>query len=140
MEVANLYAKRSLCRRGQVGAVIARQGRIIATGYNEVPANMPHCLEVGCNTLIPCTQTIHAEQNALLFSARHGIELNGASLYCTTAPCYHCAMSLVAAGITEVTYTGDYRDSAGIDYLLKANIILWKYNTQTTKSFQIERK
>lgn len=119
MQVARVVAGRSTCLRRQVGAVIVRDKRILATGYNGAPTGLPHCLDIGClrdqvGALSGERQEIcrasHAEQNALVQAARYGIAVEGGTLYCTTFPCSICAKMLVNAGIRRVVYEEDYRD------------------------------
>ncbi len=107
--MSQLAATRSTCPRRAVGAVLVREHRVIATGYNGAPAGQPHCTEAGC--LIEndhCVRTIHAEINALLQCARYGIQTAGVDLYCTDLPCRHCARSLVQAGIKTIYYLRPY--------------------------------
>ncbi len=107
--MSELIATRSTCPRRAVGAVLVREHRVIATGYNGAPAGQPHCLDAGC--LIEnnhCVRTIHAEMNALLQCARYGIATEGVDLYCTDFPCRHCARALVQAGIVRVFFQRSY--------------------------------
>lgn len=108
-QVSLLVATRSTCPRRQVGAVLVRDHRIIATGYNGAPSGQPHCLDVGC--LIEgghCVRTIHAELNALLQCARYGIATDGVDLVCTDMPCRNCARALLQAGIAHIYYIRPY--------------------------------
>lgn len=107
--MSQLAATRSTCPRRAVGAVLVREHRVIATGYNGAPAGQAHCTEVGC--LMEnghCVRTIHAELNALLQCARYGIQTAGVDLYCTDLPCRHCARNLVQAGIKTIYYLRPY--------------------------------
>jgi len=117
MEIARVVASRSTCLRRQIGAVIVKGKQIVSTGYNGAPAGHPHCIEVGCARQdVPSGQrselcrAAHAEQNAINFAARHGIAIEGATLYTTTYPCSWCAKSIVNAGIARVVYLDDYPD------------------------------
>lgn len=104
-----LVATRSTCPRRAVGAVLVRQLRVIATGYNGSPAGQPHCTDVGC--LLEnghCVRTIHAELNALLQCAKYGISTSQVDLYCTDLPCRHCARALVQADIRSIYYLRHY--------------------------------
>ena len=130
-QVAKLFAERSTCGRLQVGCVITRDGRIIATGYNGPPkkyepANFyPFETQDGscsCDTDLPCTKSIHAEANAIAYSARNGIALEGTTIYCTHSPCLKCSELIIQAGIKEVVFIEYFRDAEGIQ-LLKANNI-----------------
>lgn len=122
MSVAMIMSRRSTCLRKQVGAVLAREGRILSTGYAGVPSGVPHCHPGICNVEQPCTRTIHAEANAILYAARQGTETEGADLYTTVSPCPECAKMIVAAGIRRVYFYEAYRLTEGIDYLQAQNI------------------
>jgi dCMP deaminase len=117
MEIARVVANRSTCLRRQIGAVIVRGKQIVSTGYNGSPAGHPHCIEVGCARQdVPSGQrselcrAAHAEQNAINFAARHGIPIEGSTIYTTTYPCSWCAKSIVNAGVRRVVYLDDYPD------------------------------
>lgn len=133
MSFANLAATRSTCLRRQVGAVIVKDGQVIATGYNGPARNVPHCKapEAGieytekqiiqeyiCPRLlnnVPSGKVshcwaIHAEENALLQAARHGVSVVGCKMFCTTKPCYHCIQACINAGIVCIFYGEEYND------------------------------
>lgn len=122
MAIALVVKQRSTCLRRQVGAVLALDGRIISTGYNGAPSGVAHCTPNVCNAENPCVDTIHAEANAIAFAARNGISTRGASLYSTASPCRECAKLLINAGITEVVYNEEYRDTSPIDLLTGVGI------------------
>lgn len=126
MTVAKLYQQRSTCLRRQVGAVIGIDGRTLAPGYNGAPHGMPHCTRSTCNEERPCTIAAHAEANAIAWAARKGIKTNGSTLYTTVSPCMDCAMLIINAGIVEVIYLEEYRDTSAIEYLRKAHVICEK--------------
>ena len=117
---SGIFSLRSTCPKGN-GAILAREGRIISTGFNGAPAGQPHCLEDGCleDSGGHCQRTIHAEVNTIAMAARYGISTEGSTLYCTTAPCPHCCKLLVNSGIIKVVYGKDYSDMSGVE-LLKA--------------------
>ena len=109
MRITKLVATRSSCLRRSVGAVLVKDKRILATGYNGAPAGMAHCEEAGClrdQLHIPSGERhelcrgLHAEQNAIIQAARQGAEIKDSTLYCTTAPCSLCAKMLINAGVT----------------------------------------
>jgi len=125
MDVAQLFAERSTCRRAHVGAAIARDGRILVTGYNGAPAGLPHCGdECHAGTNGGCKSSVHAESNCIAYAARYGIAVDGATLYCTHLPCRKCAELAVNSGIAKVVYLNDYRDHAGLELLRSAGIDL----------------
>lgn len=136
MEIAELVSSRSTCLRRQVGAVLVRDKHIIATGYNGAPRGISHCGEVGClreQLGIPsgerhemCRGT-HAEQNAIIQAALHGVSTAGATLYCTHQPCILCAKMLINAGVEKVVFRGDYPDGLALELMNEAKIqmIIW---------------
>lgn len=119
METACLWSQRGTCSRLRVGAVLSRNGRIIATGYNGNVAGADHCEHVD-NT--PCETAVHAEENVLYFAARHGTKTEGADLHVTHNPCYRCARGLVNAGVRRVVYLFEYRDTSGLQLLVDSGI------------------
>jgi len=121
LEIAKLIASRGACGRMKVGCVITKDGRIISTGYNGPLPSEDLCY-AHCNVSQPCDHAIHAEQNAIAFAASEGINLFGATLYCTHGPCLTCARLIVQVGIFRVIYLEPYRSSHGIITLRKANI------------------
>lgn len=132
LQIASVVASRGTCSRAQVGAVIARDGRVLVTGYNGPPANLPHCDDPdGCSLLDRvaengCARSVHAEANAIAYAARHGIATEGADLYSTHLPCLKCAELIVNAGIRRVLYYTDYRVKDGAALLQRAGIdIIW---------------
>lgn len=122
MGVAQLVAQRGTCLRLQVGALVALDGRIISTGYNGAPAGMEHCNVSNCSWDKPCERTIHAEANAIVFAARHGVKLDGSTLYTTYSPCKTCAGLIINAGVKLVVYKKAYRDSEPLDILTSAEV------------------
>ena len=133
MRVAAVVSQRGTCNRAQVGAVIARDGRIISTGYVGAPAGLPHCLDVGCDEseYSGCIRTVHAEANAIAFAARYGIETNAATLYCTHSPCGNCAKLIINSGIFVVIFEQYYRDRTPLALLEKAAITWAQYATES---------
>jgi dCMP deaminase len=129
MNIAHEVAKRSTCDRAQVGAVIVRDKRILTTGYNGSPRGLPHCSEVGC--LMDnghCVRTLHAEQNAIIVAALHGVITAGATIYVTHQPCFICAKTIINAGISEIVYDKEYQDDRSIDFLEQAGVNLIALN------------
>ncbi len=135
LEMAQLVSKRSTCLRRSVGAVLVREKRILATGYNGAPSGLKHCVEIGClrqKLKIPSGErhelcrALHAEQNALIQASLHGISVKGATLYSTTQPCVICAKMLINAGIKEIVITHGYPDKMSMDLLKQAKIKIRK--------------
>lgn len=127
MEITRAVSGRSTCLRRQVGAVIVRDKRILATGYNGAPSGLAHCDEVGClreergvasGERHELCRGLHAEQNAILQAALHGVSVAGSALYSTHSPCALCAKMLINAGVREVVFGEGYPDELA-DHLLK---------------------
>jgi dCMP deaminase len=129
MEIASVIAKRSTCLRNQVGAVFVKNKRILTTGYNGAPAGLPHCDEVGCaregvasGTRHELCRAVHAEQNAIIQAALHGVSIEGSTLYCTHQPCILCAKMMINARIRAVVYKESYPDATALDFLDQAGL------------------
>lgn len=131
MRITKLVATRSSCLRRSVGAVLVKDKRILATGYNGAPAGMAHCEEAGClrdQLHIPSGERhelcrgLHAEQNAIIQAARQGTEIKDSTLYCTTAPCSLCAKMLINAGVTRIVYKGSYPDERAMAFFAEAGV------------------
>ena len=125
MRIAFEVATRATCLRRHVGAVIVRDRRILSTGYNGSPPGQPHCSEVGC--LLEdgrCIRTLHAEQNALMQAALHGVSTQGATLYATCRPGHVCARMVVAAGMVRVVFAGDAPEGWARDVLTAAGVAI----------------
>ena len=131
MEIAHLVKKRATCLRRQVGAVLVMDKRLLATGYNGAPSGLAHCLEVGClreQKQVPSGERhelcrgLHAEQNAIIQAAFHGIRIQGATLYCTNLPCVICSKMIINAGIREIIYESGYADDLTRELLVEARI------------------
>jgi dCMP deaminase len=129
--IAELVSKRSTCLRRSVGAVLVKDKRVLATGYNGVPSKIRHCSEVGCireKLNVPSGERhelcrgLHGEQNAFLQAALHGTSVKDATIYSTTQPCVICAKMLINAGIKEIVIRGDYPDKMAKDLLREAKI------------------
>lgn len=108
LSLAKLVASRSTCPRASVGAIIVRDKRVLATGYNGAPSGEPHCIDAGCLVVDGhCQRAIHAETNAIAQAARFGIPIGGATLYYwdslgRTQVCVKCLQLIKAAGIKEI--------------------------------------
>jgi len=133
MDIAEKTAERSTCERAQVGAVLVKDRRIISTGYNGAPAGLPHCSEVGClirkvgseeDLEDHCHRTVHAEQNAIIQAALHGVSTQGATIYVTHQPCFTCAKMLINAGIDKIIFRRAYEDELSTQFLKQAGVTL----------------
>lgn len=131
MDIAELVAKRSTCLRRAVGAIIVKDKRILTTGYNGAPTGIKHCIETGClreKLNVPSGERhelcrgIHAEQNAIIQAAFHGVSIKGATLFCTNQPCSICAKMIINAGIIKVYYRDGYADSMAREMFKEAGI------------------
>jgi dCMP deaminase len=131
MKITHTVAERSTCLRRHVGAVLVQEKRILATGYNGSPRGLKHCSEVGClrqRNNVPSGERhelcrgLHAEMNALLQAASHGIRIEGSTLYSTTYPCSLCAKMLINGGIARVVTVEDYPDELAKEMLDEARI------------------
>ena len=136
MDIAKLVARRSTCLRRQVGAVVVKDKNILATGYNGTPSGITHCSETGClreQLKIPSGERhelcrgLHAEQNVIVQAAKHGINIDGATLYCTNSPCIICSKMIINAGIKEVVYLDGYPDILSKDILAESEIDFHAY-------------
>ena len=131
LEIARLVSSRSTCLRRKVGALLVKDKRILATGYNGTPRGLDHCSETGCvreKLNIPSGERhelcrgLHAEQNVLLQASLHGVSVRESALYCTTQPCIICAKMLINAGIREVVVADGYPDSMSMEFFDQAGI------------------
>ena len=131
LRMADLAASRSTCPRRQVGAVLVKDQRVIATGYNGSLRGQPHCSEAGCLMVAGhCKRTVHAEMNALLQCAFYGAPSRGAVLFTTSFPCLDCAKAMVQAGVERVVYRDPYPDPHTLEVLQGAGVGLHHLDTQ----------
>ena len=135
MEIASVVAKRSTCLRNHVGALFVKNKRILSTGYNGAPAGLDHGDVVGCareniasGTHHELCRAVHAEQNAIIQAALHGISIEGATLYCTHQPCILCAKMMINARVIKVVYQQSYPDGTALDFLEQAGIDVERLN------------
>lgn len=133
MQMAQVVAGRSTCLRRQVGAVIVKDKQILSTGYNGSPSGLSHCAQTGClrqKLGIPSGErteicrAVHAEQNALIQAAKHGVSIDGADIYTTVQPCVLCTKLIINAGIKRVIYAIPYPDSLALEMAKEANLEL----------------
>ena len=130
-------ARRSTCRRRAVGAVIVKDKRILSSGYNGAPTGIAHCTEVGClreQLRVPSGERhelcrgIHAEQNAIIQAAYHGVSIRAATLFCTNQPCSICAKMIINAGIRNIVYLAGYSDPMASQLLAEAGVDIRKFD------------
>jgi len=135
MDIAELVSKRSTCLRRKVGAVLVRDKRILSTGYNGAPTGIQHCREVGClreQLNVPSGERhelcrgLHAEQNAIIQAALHGVSIRGSTIYCTNHPCIICSKMIINSGIEKIKYRDGYSDKLAKEMLKEANIEVMK--------------
>src|SRR5690606_16007044 len=122
LQIARLAATRATCPRRRVGAVLVRDHRVLATGYNGSVHGAPHCDDAGCLIVIrdgreSCVRTVHAELNAIIQCAVNGVSSVGSTMYCTDFPCVACAKAMVQAGVVRVVYLADYPDAHPFEFL-----------------------
>ena len=133
MRMAALAASRSTCLRRHVGAVVVKDRMVLSTGYNDTPRGLPNCGDGGCarcasdapsgQALDTCL-CLHAEQNAIIQAAYHGVSIAGATIYATHQPCLTCAKMIVNVGIRRIVFAGDYPDPLAMQMLTEARVAL----------------
>ena len=132
INIAKEIASASKCVSKQVGAVIVKDGRILSTGYNGTPAGYKNCRDYWDDEYTKehhdwsKTYEIHAEMNAIIWAARKGISIEGATIYVTLEPCSECSKNLIASGIVRIVYLNAYEhtNSDIVSSFLKANNVL----------------
>ena len=131
MEIAHVVAERATCLRREVGALLVLDRQILATGYNGAPMGLPHCSETGClrdQLGVPSGERhelcrgLHAEMNAFLQAARHGIRIDRATLYITNHPCALCSKMAINAGVKRIVIASAYPDELASKMLGEANV------------------
>ena len=137
IHLAYVAATRSTCLRRRVGAVAVRDKLLLGTGYNGAPSGAAHCLDVGClreQLKVPSGErhelcrACHAEQNLIAQAAKFGVELRGATIYCTTSPCSMCAKAMIQAGIVEVVFVEGYPDVLSLEFLRECGVFVRRVN------------
>ena len=148
MDITHLVAKRSTCLRRQVGAILVKDKKILATGYNGAPAGLKHCLDIGClreQLSIPSGERhelcrgLHAEQNAIIQAAYHGVAIRGATLYCTNHPCVICSKMLINAGIERIVYEEGYADDLAAQMLKESGIKVERFKRRLSATLSPRR-
>ncbi len=131
LDIVELVSRRSTCLRRAVGAGLVRDKRILATGYNGAPSKLQHCLDIGClreQLQVPSGERhelcrgLHAEQNAIIQAALHGVSAKDSTLYCTNHPCVICAKMIINAGIARIVIRDGYSDKLAAEMLREAGI------------------
>ena len=131
MDITELVARRSTCTRRAVGAILVKDKRILATGYNGAPSGVRHCSETGClrtQLNVPSGERhelcrgVHAEQNAIVQAAHDGVPIKGATLFCTNQPCFICAKMIINAGVATIYYKEGYADDFSKEMLEEAGV------------------
>lgn len=123
LKVAMLVSERATCPRMHVGCVLVKDKQILATGYNGSIPGDEHCDDAGCLVVDNhCVRTIHAEINALIQCAVHGVSTKDATAYVTNMPCTNCSKALIAAGIKEIVIFSNYHDTLATDFFKKAGV------------------
>ena len=131
LATAKLFGELSYCVKAKVGAVIAKDGRILATGYNGTVSGHDNCCEIEIDGVLKTSPfTVHAEQNVISYCAKNGISTDGATMYLTLSPCQLCAKLIVQAGIKRVVYLDNYKDTSGLKFLKDCNIEILKWSTK----------
>lgn len=137
LDIVDLVSRRSTCLRRAVGAGLVRDKRILATGYNGAPSKLQHCLDIGClreQLQVPSGERhelcrgLHAEQNAIIQAALHGVSAKDATLYCTNHPCVICAKMIINAGITRIVIRNGYSDKLAAEMFKEADISVVQLN------------
>ncbi|BDE08169.1 cytidine deaminase [Vulcanimicrobium alpinum] len=135
MEIARTVATRATCPRARVGAVLTRDKRILTTGYNGAPRGVPHCTDAGCMIVDGhCLRATHAEANAIVQGALHGVSLAGATAYCTHQPCAGCSKLLISAGVERIVYADAYRDAVASELLAEAGVALEHFTREPIRA------
>jgi dCMP deaminase len=143
MEIACLVARRSTCLRRQVGAVMVKGKNILATGYNGTPSGITHCEQTGClrqQLNVPSGERhelcrgLHAEQNAIIQAAKHGVNIADAPLYCTNSPCIICSKMLINAGVQRIIYREGYPDLLSMEMLAESGVEVLEFSQVSGRS------
>ena len=146
MEIAHLVKKRATCLRRQVGAVLVKDKNILATGYNGTPSGIEHCFTRGClreQMGIPSGERheicrgLHAEQNAIIQAAKHGTNIDGATLYCTNQPCGICAKMIINAGIKKLIFDDGYPDQLAAEMIKESGLEVVQYKKSTEEGGKV---
>jgi dCMP deaminase len=139
LRITQDVAQRATCVKRKVGAIIVKDNHILATGYNGSPKGFDHCTEETCirkQMNVPSGQRhelcrgLHAEQNAIIQAAWHGVKIEGSTMYCTCQPCAICVKMLINAGIRKLVYVGGYPDELAQQMLRESRLPVIKYENK----------
>lgn len=142
LSIANVVSGRSTCLRRQVGALVVKDKRILTTGYNGAPRGLAHCIDVGClrdEAGVPSGAShelcrgLHAEQNAILQAALHGVSIDGGVMYSTHQPCVLCTKMVINSGLLSIYYLEPYPDPLAQRLLEEAGILAQKMTLESLK-------
>lgn len=145
LEMVDFVGRRGTCDRGQAGAIIVKDKRILATGYVGSPIGLPHCDEAGHEMYTVtqedgtqsrhCIRTAHAELNAIANAARFGVAIDGSVLYCKMFPCYVCAKTIINSGVKKVVAMKDYHASKRSKEIFKDARVEFKILNKDTETY-----
>jgi dCMP deaminase len=136
MKITADVSERATCIKRKVGAIIVKDNRILSTGYNGAPKGMDHCEAVGCIRIemhVPSGQRhelcrgLHAEQNAIIQAAVHGVKVDGSTMYCTYQPCVICVKMMINAGIKRLVFSGTYPDELAANMIVESKMNVTRY-------------
>lgn len=136
MKITQDVSERATCVKRQVGAIIVKDNRILSTGYNGAPKGFDHCEKTGCirkEMGLPSGQRhelcrgLHAEQNAIIQAAVHGVQVEGSTLYCNYQPCAICVKMMINAGIKKLIFSGSYPDELAQQMLKTSKLKVVQY-------------
>ena len=141
VDMSRLVARRSTCPRRRVGAVLVKDQRLVASGYNGAVRGAPHCDEVGCLMEDDhCVRAVHAELNAIIQCALEGVSSRGATVYTTDFPCVTCAKAMIQAGVERVVYLAPYPDRHSARILAEAGIRLMRAKARPQGGYELEEE
>jgi dCMP deaminase len=131
--ITRAVGTRATCSRKAVGAVLVKDKLILATGYNGAPAGLRHCDHTDGRDLLNghCARSTHAEQNAIVQAARHGIGIEGSTLYCTNNPCLTCTKLIINAGVVRIVYEEEYPDTLAFELLRESGVKVERFGERT---------
>lgn len=130
IQIALLISQRATCCRLHVGAVAVQNNRMVLSGYNGPSKDEPHCNPEHCDVDSPCTRSVHAEDNLIRSAKELGINLQGATLFCTHQPCYDCSKKILRAGFETVFFMHPYRREEGLINLLNNDVTVYQIDEQ----------